>query len=63
MKIIDLDSWDRKEHFLLFRQSPCAQYHVGLDLDITSFKSKIKKTGLSFTMAMAYACSMAMNQV
>ena len=56
MKIIDLDSWDRKEHFLLFRQSPCAQYHVGLDLDITSFKSKIKNTGLSFTMAMAYAC-------
>ena len=63
MKIIDIDSWDRKDHFLLFKQSACAQYHIGLDLDITSFKMKIKNQGLSFTMAMTYACSLAMNQV
>lgn len=54
MKIIDLETWDRKEHYQFFRRAAYAHYHIGADLDITRFKSKIKAQGLPFSFAMTY---------
>ena len=63
MKIIDIDSWDRKEHYLFFRKMDYPHYHIGVDLDITNFKAKAKKQGLPFSFAITYAVTAAMNEV
>jgi len=63
MQKIDLETWDRKEHYLLFQRADFAQYNIGADLDISTFKTRIKNQGLSFTWSMAYAASAAMNKI
>lgn len=63
MQIIDLETWDRKEHYQFFRGAAYAHYHIGADLDITHFKNKIKTQGLPFSFAMTYAATAAMNMV
>lgn len=60
---IDLDHWDRKEHYLFFRRSDYAHYHIGCDLDITHFKAAAKSQGIPFSFAMTYAATESMNKV
>ena len=40
---------------MIFRNSIEPQFCVTFEADITYFKEKVKKQGLSFTMAMVYA--------
>ena len=42
-------------HCMIFRNSIGPQFCVTFEADITYFKEKVKKQGLSFTMAMVYA--------
>lgn len=63
MKIIDLETWDRREHYRFFRNAAYAHYNIGTDLDITHFRTKVKTQGLPFSFAMTYAVSAAMNLV
>ncbi|MCC8145737.1 MAG: hypothetical protein LIO93_04705 [Bacteroidales bacterium] len=62
MKIIDIDHWDRREHYLFFRRMDYPHYHIGTDLDITYFKARIKEQGLPFSFAMTYAVTSVMNK-
>ncbi|MFV0395251.1 MAG: CatA-like O-acetyltransferase [Coprobacillaceae bacterium] len=63
MKKINIDTWDRKEHYLFFKNAYYGHYHIGCDLDITNFKRKTKEQGLAFSFAMTYAVTVVMNQV
>lgn len=54
-QIIDMDSWERKLHCQIFRNSINPQYCVSLELNITHFLPTIKEKGYSFTMAFMYA--------
>lgn len=63
MKIIDIDNWDRKEHYLFFSRADYPHYNIGTDLDITHFKSKIKEQGLAFSFALTYAVTTVMNRI
>jgi len=63
MKMIDIETWDRKEHYLFFRRMDYPHYHIGTDLDITRFKRKINGQGLAFSFALTYAVTHVMNQV
>ncbi len=63
MKKIDINNWDRREHYEFFRRSDYAHYHIGTNLDITNFKAKTKAQGIPFSFAMTYMVTAAMNEV
>ncbi|MDE6550108.1 MAG: chloramphenicol acetyltransferase [Clostridia bacterium] len=60
-KIIDVSSWDRREHCLAFKNSAQPKYTVGFKVDVTAFYNRVKSKKLSFTLAMTHAvCKAAM---
>ncbi len=61
MKYIDMEKWDRKEHFDLFYSMDYPQYNVCLNIDISDFLSFTKRSKLSFYYAMIYAVMEAVN--
>lgn len=63
MKIIDINSWSRREHYQFFRRMDYAHYHIGTDLDITGFKAKTKEQNLQFSFAITFAVTLMMNKV
>ncbi|NMC78528.1 MAG: chloramphenicol acetyltransferase [Chloroflexi bacterium] len=63
MRIIDLDTWSRKEHYLFFKRMDYPHYHIGTDLDITHFLGKVKQQNLAFSFTMTYAVTTVMNTV
>ena len=54
-KLIDEKTWDRAMHCMVFRNSVEPAFCVTFEADITNFRRKVKKQGLSFTMAMVFA--------
>ena len=62
-KIIDEKTWERAMHCMVFRNSIEPQFCVTFEADITDFKEKVKKQGLSFTMAMVYAVCKCANEI
>ena len=62
-KIIDEKIWERAMHCMVFRNSIEPQLCVTFEADITNFKEKVKKQGLSFTMAMVYAVCKCANEI
>ena len=62
-KIIDEKTWERAMHCMVFRNSIEPQFCVTFEADITNFKEKVKKQGLSFTMAMVYAVCKCANEI
>lgn len=62
-KIIDEKTWERAMHCMIFRNSIEPQFCVTFEADITYFKEKVKKQGLSFTMAMVYAVCKCANEI
>lgn len=62
-KIIDEKTWERAMHCMVFRNSIEPQFCVSFEADITNFKEKVKKQGLSFTMAMVYAVCKCANEI
>lgn len=62
-KIIDEKTWERAMHCMVFRNSIEPQFCVTFEADITNFKGKVKKQGLSFTMAMVYAVCKCANEI
>lgn len=62
-KVIDESTWDRAMHCMVFRNSVEPAFCVTFEADITNFKGKIKKEGLSFTLAMVYAVCRCANEI
>ena len=62
-KIIDEKTWERAMHCMIFRNSIEPQFCVTFEANITNFKEKVKKQGLSFTMAMVYAVCKCANEI
>ena len=62
-RVIDEKTWERAVHCMVFRNSIEPSFCVTFEADITRFKQKIKKQGLSFTMAMVYAICKCANQI
>jgi chloramphenicol O-acetyltransferase type A len=63
MKIIDIETWNRKEHFAFFYRMDYPQYNICANIDITRFLSLVKENGWPFYYAMIYAASEAANQI
>ncbi len=63
MKRIDLDNWERRLHYQIFRNSVQPQYCVTFELDITHFLEVIRKRQYSFTFSLVFAVSKCANQM
>ncbi len=60
---IDENTWPRKMHCAIFRNSVEPAFCVTFEGDVTSLKRYTKDNSLSFTMAMVYAVCRCANQI
>ncbi len=63
MKKIDLENWERRLHYQIFRNSVQPQYCVTFELDITHFLEVIRKHHYSFTFSFVFAVSKCANLI
>ena len=62
-EVIDESTWERAMHCMVFRNSVEPAFCVTFEADITNFKNKVKREGLSFTLAMVYAICKCANDI
>jgi len=63
MKEIDIENWERKEHYRFFSQSDLPFYNVSFNVDITGLPEYTKQHHLSFTNTVMYLTVRAMRQI
>lgn len=63
MRVIDLEDWPRKEHFLLYRGLDFPHVNMCLQLDITELWDHFSLAGASKTVALVYCLTRAANRV
>jgi chloramphenicol O-acetyltransferase type A len=63
MKYIDLEKWNRKEHFNFFQRMDYPQFNICANLDITNFLNYTRAKGLQFYYAMIHASTSTANQL
>jgi chloramphenicol O-acetyltransferase type A len=63
MKEIDIEQWNRKEHFRFFARMDYPHFNLCFDLDISDFLAYVKKKNLSFYYSMVFASNEAANNM
>jgi chloramphenicol O-acetyltransferase type A len=63
MRIVDLESWPRREQFMLFSSFGFPHFSMVANVDITTFRPALKQRGLSFTVATLYVVARAANAI
>lgn len=63
MKYIDMENWNRKEHFKFFKQMDYPHFNICANLDLTKFYKYIKENGMPFFIPYLYASTKAANNV
>lgn len=63
MEIIDIENWDRKEQYEVFRNLGIPFYSVTVELDVSLLYAYCKEQGLSFYHSMVYVSTAALNSV
>ncbi len=62
MKQIDINNWNRKEHFEFFYRMDYPQYNICMNIDVTPLVAFCKKEKLSFYYSMIHAVTKAANE-
>ncbi len=63
MKTLNLQTWERKEHFKLFKNFKDPFFNVCVNVDITNLKLEVTKMDTSFFSAMYYALLKTVNNI
>jgi len=63
MRIIDLKTWPRREHFEVFRTFDHPHFNMCANVDITTFFTFVKLHGLSFNLAIVYILTRTANAI
>lgn len=63
MRVIDLETWPRREHFLLFCKMEFPNVNLSIHVDVTDLWKKRSQVGASPTILIAYALARAANAV
>lgn len=61
--IIDLEKWERKEHFYTYSTSLCCSYSITENIDITEILKSIKGNGKKVFPVMLHIISKALNSI
>lgn len=62
-KYIDIENWNRKQHFEHFKNFEDPYFGLIVDVDVTNVFNYSKKTGESFFIVYLFACMKAINSV
>lgn len=63
MRVIDLQTWSRREHFKLYNSFDHPHFNLCADVDITAFLPALKQRGLSPTVAIVYLIARTANEL
>ena len=62
-RIIDPETWARREHFDTFRHWALPHFHVAAEVDITRLRAALAEGSISFTSAIVYVLARAANDL
>lgn len=60
---IDIDNWERKEHFNYFKEYDYPHINICANVDITKFYNYIKKKGYPFFLSFVYVTTKTANSI
>lgn len=60
---IDIEKWDRKEHFKYYSKCSTPHYCVAFNIEITNLLNFTRKCHISFYYSLIYLCTQALNSV
>ena len=60
---IDMDKWERREHFEYYRTKIVCGYSLTVELDVTKFKKQVDNNVLRFYPAFVYCVSKIVNSM
>lgn len=63
MKYLDIENWDRKEHYNYFKGLDYPQFNICANLDITEFYKFIKERNMPFFISMLYLSTKTANGI
>lgn len=63
MKQIDMNTWNRREHFNFFKDMPYPIYNICFDVDVTKVKEFTKANDISFNLAMIHVSTSSLNAI
>lgn len=63
MREIDLRTWERRDHFIAYREFDQPHFGMCANVDVTAFYPFVKEKGCSFTIAIIYVLSRAANAI
>jgi chloramphenicol O-acetyltransferase type A len=63
MKFIDIENWNRKDHYSYFKQLDYPHFNICGNLDITNFYRYIKENELPFFISILYASTKTANDI
>lgn len=62
-RFVDLRTWKRREHYLLYRALPQPFWGLTVDVDVTGLWDACARDGRSFFLASSYAALAALNEI
>jgi len=62
-QIIDINTWERADHFNLFKNFALPQIGITTELDITNFRRKTKENAWSFSFAFIHLVAKCANEI
>jgi len=63
MRHIDIESWERREQYSLYRQFDQPHFNMCVNVDVTTFYAELKKQGVTFTSGVLYVLARAANDI
>lgn len=63
MKLIDIENWNRKDHYNHFKQLSYPHFNICANVDITRFYKYIKETKKPFFISILFASTKAANSI
>jgi len=63
MKFIDIENWNRKDHYNYFKKLNYPRFNICANLDITKFYSYIKENEIPFFISMLFASTKTANNI
>jgi len=63
MKLINIETWERKDHFYFFKKMKIPYFNVTGDIDVTSLVHFCKKEKISFYACCVYFISRTCNEI
>ena len=63
MRTIDLETWPRRDHFLLYGSMEYPHFSMCANVDLTAFREAVAGAGVSLTVATVYVVTRAANDI